>query len=121
MAVARPNRIGNVATIDRLDSLVAQFREVEAKLLRELQRKRQECYCEVRKGKIHFTEEARAGQKKLLTRAAAETYRRRIEEVRATSLISRIVECPIASPWARSSRRRLTESSSGCRDGILFA
>ncbi len=37
-------------------------------LLRELQRKRQEFYYEVRKGKVHFTEAAKASQKNFLKR-----------------------------------------------------
>ena len=53
---------------DQLDAVFAKFREAEVNLLRELQRKRQEFYYEVRKGKIHFTEEAKARQKNFLKR-----------------------------------------------------
>jgi N-glycosylase/DNA lyase len=54
--------------IDSLDAVFAKFREAEANLLRELQRKRQEFYYEVRKGKIHFTDAARARHKNFLKR-----------------------------------------------------
>jgi hypothetical protein len=52
--------------IDRLETLFALFREAEANLLRELQRKRQEFFYEIRKGKVQFTEEAKTAQKKLV-------------------------------------------------------
>lgn len=54
--------------IDQLDAVFAKFREAEINLLRELQRKRQEFYYEVRKGKIQFTEAAKARQKNFLKR-----------------------------------------------------
>ena len=54
--------------MDQLDAVFAKFREAEVNLLRELQRKRQEFYYEVRKGKIHFTEAAKAHQKNFLKR-----------------------------------------------------
>jgi hypothetical protein len=54
--------------IDRLETLFAQFREAEVNLLRELQRKQQEFYYEVRRGKVHFTEQARIGQKEFVKR-----------------------------------------------------
>ena len=44
--------------------------EAEKNLLRELQRKQQEFYYEVRKGKVHFTDEARVRQKISLKRLA---------------------------------------------------
>ena len=53
---------------DQLDAVFAKFREAEVNLLRELQRKRQEFYYEVRKGKVHFTEAATASQKNFLKR-----------------------------------------------------
>jgi len=56
--------------IDQLDAVFAKFREAEVNLLRELQRKRQEFYYEVRKGKVHFTEAAKAHQKDFLKRLA---------------------------------------------------
>jgi hypothetical protein len=56
--------------IDQLDAVFAKFREAEVNLLRELQRKRQEFYYEVRKGKVHFTEAARTHQKNFLNRLA---------------------------------------------------
>jgi hypothetical protein len=56
--------------IDQLDAVFAKFREAEVNLLRELQRKRQEFYYEVRKGKVHFTEAAKARQKNFLKRLA---------------------------------------------------
>ncbi|HEY2124653.1 MAG TPA: hypothetical protein VGG94_04230 [Chthoniobacterales bacterium] len=54
--------------IDRLETLFAQFREAEGNLLRELQRKQQEFHYEVRRGKVHFTKQARAGQKEFRKR-----------------------------------------------------
>lgn len=54
--------------LDQLDAVFARFREAELNLLRELQRKRQEFYYEVRKGKVHFTEAARTRQKNFLKR-----------------------------------------------------
>ena len=54
--------------IDQLDAVFAKFREAEVNLLRELQRKRQEFFYEVRKGKVHFTEAAMARQKDFLKR-----------------------------------------------------
>jgi hypothetical protein len=45
--------------------------EAEKNLLRELQRKQQESYYEVRKGKVHFTDEARVRQKISLKRLAS--------------------------------------------------
>lgn len=56
--------------IDRLESVFIAFREAEVNLLRELQRKQQEFYYEVRKGKVHFTEEAKVRQKDFLKRLA---------------------------------------------------
>jgi len=56
--------------IDPLDAVFAKFREAEINLLRELQRKGQEFYYEVRKGKVHFTEAAKVRQKDLLKRPA---------------------------------------------------
>jgi len=53
---------------DQLDAVFAKFREAEVNLLRELQRKRQEFYYEVRKGKVHFTEAAKASQRNFLKR-----------------------------------------------------
>jgi hypothetical protein len=53
---------------DQLDVVFVKFREAEVNLLRELQRKRQEFYYEVRKGKIHFTEAAKDRQKNFLKR-----------------------------------------------------
>jgi hypothetical protein len=57
--------------IDRLETLFTLFREAETNLLRELQRKRQEFFYEIRKGKVQFTEEAKAAQKKLVKRLAS--------------------------------------------------
>ena len=56
--------------IDRLEAVFVAFREAETNLLRELQQKQQEFYYEVRKGKVHFTEEAKARQKNFLNRLA---------------------------------------------------
>jgi hypothetical protein len=56
--------------IDQLDAVFAKFREAEVNLLRELQRKRQEFHYAVRKGKVHFTEAAKARQKNFLKRLA---------------------------------------------------
>jgi hypothetical protein len=56
--------------MDQLDAVFAKFREAEVNLLRELQRKRQEFFYEVRKEKIHFTEAARTHQKDFLKRLA---------------------------------------------------
>jgi hypothetical protein len=54
--------------MDSLDVVFAKFREAEVNLLRELQRKRQEFFYEIRKGKVHFTEAAKTRQKNFLTR-----------------------------------------------------
>jgi len=54
--------------IDKLESVFIAFREAEAKLLRELQRKQQEFHYEVRKGKVHFSAEANVCQKNFLKR-----------------------------------------------------
>ncbi len=56
---------------DRLEELFDRFREAERNLLSELQRKQQEFYYEVRKGKVHFREGARARQKKFLKRLSS--------------------------------------------------
>jgi hypothetical protein len=56
------------AMMDQLDAVFAKFRDAEVNLLRELQRKRQEFFYEVRKGKVHFTEASRARQKNFLKR-----------------------------------------------------
>jgi len=56
--------------IDRLEKVFAEFREAEKNLLRELQRKQQEFYYEIRRGKVHFTEAARLRQKDFLKRLA---------------------------------------------------
>jgi hypothetical protein len=56
--------------MDRLESLFRLFREAEANLLRELRKKQQEFYYEVRKGKIHFTEGAKTRQREFLKRLA---------------------------------------------------
>jgi hypothetical protein len=54
--------------IDTLETTFAEFKKAEVNLLRELQRKQQEFYYEVRKGKVHFTEEATIRQKDFLKR-----------------------------------------------------
>jgi len=54
--------------IDKLESVFIAFREAEAKLLRELQRKQQEFHYVVRKGKVHFSAEANVLQKGFLKR-----------------------------------------------------
>jgi len=56
--------------IDRLEKVFAEFREAEKNLVRELQRKQQEFYYEIRRGKVHFTEAARLRQKDFLKRLA---------------------------------------------------
>lgn len=56
--------------IDQLDVVFAKFREAEVNLLGELQRKRQEFYYEVRKGKVQFTEAAKAHHLTFLKRLA---------------------------------------------------
>jgi hypothetical protein len=49
--------------IDRLEMVFDEFRKAEANLLRELRRKQQEFSYEIRKGKVHFTEEAAIRQR----------------------------------------------------------
>jgi hypothetical protein len=75
-ACLQPRRLGStpgreVRVIDRLDVLFAHFRKAESSLLRELQRKQQEFYYEVRKGKVHFSQEARVRQRNFLKRLSA--------------------------------------------------
>ena len=73
--------------IDRLEALFAHFREAESNLLRELQRKQQEFYYEVRKGKVHFSQEARARQKNFLKRLSAFISDSRLLVILTTPLI----------------------------------
>jgi hypothetical protein len=54
-----------------LDTLLERMQQLEKEVLRELQKKEQEFFYEVRLGKIRFTEEARARHKKLVKRFAA--------------------------------------------------
>jgi hypothetical protein len=67
-AASSSNPGGDTRVIDRLEKVFGEFREAEKNVLRELQRKQQEFYYEVRKGKVHFTEEARTRQKAFLKR-----------------------------------------------------
>ena len=53
---------------DRLDTLLEQMHVLEKEVMRELQRKEQEFFYEVRQGKVRFTEEARARHKLLVKR-----------------------------------------------------
>ena len=53
---------------DKLEGLLERMRLLEKEVLRELQKKEQEFFYEVRLGKIRFTEEARARHKKLVKR-----------------------------------------------------
>jgi ElaB/YqjD/DUF883 family membrane-anchored ribosome-binding protein len=51
---------------DKLDSLLEQMHTLEKEVVRELQKKEQEFFYEVRQGKVRFTEEARARHKLLV-------------------------------------------------------
>jgi hypothetical protein len=66
-ALPSPRPAGELM-IDRLETMFVLFREAEANLLRELQRKRQEFFYEVRKGKIHFSKEAKTAQRRFTKR-----------------------------------------------------
>lgn len=56
---------------DHLESLLEKMRLLEKEVLRELQKKEIEFFYEVRKGKVRFTEEARARHKRLVKRFIA--------------------------------------------------
>ncbi|MDZ4403598.1 hypothetical protein [Prosthecobacter sp.] len=56
---------------DSLDSMLEKMRVLEKDILRELQKKEQEFFYEVRQGKIRFTTEARARHKLLVKRFTA--------------------------------------------------
>ena len=51
---------------DKLDSLLEQMHALEKEGVRELQKKEQEFFYEVRQGKVRFTEAARARHKLLV-------------------------------------------------------
>ena len=51
---------------DKLDSLLEQMHTLEKEVVRELQKKEQEFFYEVRQGKVRFTEEARARHRLLV-------------------------------------------------------
>jgi hypothetical protein len=53
---------------ETLESMLERLRVLEKQILNELQRKEQDFFYEVRKGKIRFTEEARARHKQLAQR-----------------------------------------------------
>ncbi len=56
---------------DKLDSLLEKMHLLEKEVLRELERKEQEFFYQVRLGRVRFTEEARARHKRLVKRFAA--------------------------------------------------
>ena len=53
---------------DKLDTLLEQMHALEKEVMRELQKKEQDFFYEVRQGKVRFTEEARARHKLLVKR-----------------------------------------------------
>lgn len=56
---------------DKLDSLLEKMSLLEKEMLRELERKEQEFFYQVRLGRVRFTEEARARHKRLVKRFTA--------------------------------------------------
>ena len=60
------NRRSATTMHDKLDSLLEQMHALEKEGVRELQKKEQEFFYEVRQGKVRFTEAARARHKLLV-------------------------------------------------------
>lgn len=72
---------------NHLESLLERMHDLEKEVLREIQKKEQDFFYEVRRGKVRFTEEARARHKRLVMRFTAYIRGSRFWTVATTPVI----------------------------------
>jgi hypothetical protein len=86
---------------NRLDELLGKLKHLEDELLVEVHRKEQEFQYEIRAGKVHFTDKARAEHRKLLISARRYLVGSRFFSIfTAPVILSCIIPAVILDAWA---------------------